>query len=166
MSKKEYIDRDQLFELIYPVGSIYLSAVATSPTDLFGIGEWEQIKDKFLLASGITYELGATGGEATHKLTVSEMPAHTHAPTTKTPGTDVYNEYAFTINRTYNSESTQRFKVDKGSGYTVMGASVNADDYGGTSDIDQTLTTASTGGSTAHNNMPPYIVINAWRRVS
>lgn len=41
MSKKEYIDKEQLFELVYPVGSIYLSAAAVSPSTLFGIGKWE-----------------------------------------------------------------------------------------------------------------------------
>ena len=64
-------------DLIYPIGAIYLSVSATNPTTLFG-GKWEQIKDRFLLAAGDTYAIGTTGGEATHKLTVAEMPSHTH----------------------------------------------------------------------------------------
>lgn len=32
----------------------------------------------FLLACGNTYSNGATGGEATHTLTVDEMPSHSH----------------------------------------------------------------------------------------
>ena len=36
---------------IYPVGSIYISTIETSPSNLFG-GTWEQIKSRFLLASG------------------------------------------------------------------------------------------------------------------
>lgn len=59
----------------YPVGSIYISTVSTSPSTLFG-GTWEQIKDTFLLAAGSTYAAGATGGEATHTLTIDEMPRH------------------------------------------------------------------------------------------
>lgn len=59
----------------YPVGSIYISMVSTSPSTLFG-GTWVQIKDTFLLAAGSTYAAGATGGEATHTLTVDEMPSH------------------------------------------------------------------------------------------
>lgn len=66
-----------IVDLIYPIGSIYMSVNAASPAALFG-GTWEQIKDTFLLSAGDTYEAGATGGEATHKLTVSEMPSHTH----------------------------------------------------------------------------------------
>lgn len=66
-----------LINLIYPIGSIYLSVNSTSPQQLFG-GEWEQIKDKFLLSAGDTYSSGSEGGEATHTLTNDEMPAHRH----------------------------------------------------------------------------------------
>lgn len=60
------------------MGAIYLSAVSTDPGILFGFGTWQQIQDRFLLAAGSTYAAGTTGGEATHTLTVEEMPAHTH----------------------------------------------------------------------------------------
>lgn len=60
---------------LYPVGSIYMSVNSTNPSNFFG-GTWEQIKDRFLLACGSTYSNGSTGGEATHKLTVAEMPKH------------------------------------------------------------------------------------------
>ena len=45
----------------YPVGSIYMSSVATSPAELFG-GTWTQISDKFLMAAGDTYAAGTEGG--------------------------------------------------------------------------------------------------------
>lgn len=63
--------------MIYPIGSIYMSINNTNPSTLFG-GTWTQLKDRFLLGAGSTYSNGATGGEATHTLTESEMPAHTH----------------------------------------------------------------------------------------
>lgn len=62
---------------LYPVGSIYMSVNSTNPSNYFG-GTWEQIKDRFLLGAGSTYSNGATGGEATHKLTVNELPKHRH----------------------------------------------------------------------------------------
>lgn len=62
---------------IYPIGSIYMSVNSTNPGTLFG-GTWEQIKDKFLLSAGDTYSAGSTGGEATHILTVDEIPSHNH----------------------------------------------------------------------------------------
>lgn len=63
---------------IYPIGSIYISTSQASPASIFG-GTWEQLKDRFLLASGDTYTAGTTGGEATHKLNNNEIPVHTHS---------------------------------------------------------------------------------------
>lgn len=76
-----------LLNIIYPVGSIYLSTSSTNPSNLFG-GTWEQIKDKFLLSAGSTYTAGNTGGSATHyhtnsdtkstTLSIDQIPAHVH----------------------------------------------------------------------------------------
>ena len=71
---------EDIINIVYPVGSIYMSVNSTSPASLFG-GTWERIKDRFLLASGDTYSAGSTGGEAQHTLTVDEMPSHDHGPT-------------------------------------------------------------------------------------
>lgn len=76
---------NNIVNVIYPVGSIYMSVNPTSPTTLFG-GTWEQIKDTFLLSAGDTYAPGSTGGEAEHTLTVSEMPSHSH--NIRTQGTE------------------------------------------------------------------------------
>ena len=67
-----------LLNLVYPVGSIYLSSKNTNPGTLFG-GTWVQIKDRFILTAGDSYSNGATGGAATVTLTVSNMPSHTHS---------------------------------------------------------------------------------------
>ena len=72
------INGKTIFDMVYPVGSVYVSVNATNPSALFG-GTWEQIKDRFLLSAGDTYKAGATGGEATHVLTVDEMPRHNHS---------------------------------------------------------------------------------------
>lgn len=71
------ISNTSIYDQIYPVGSIYLSVNSTNPTNLFG-GAWTQLKDKFLLGAGDTYVNGDVGGEATHILTVDEMPSHGH----------------------------------------------------------------------------------------
>ena len=70
-------NKSKLVNLIYPVGSIYMSVNSTSPQTLFG-GTWVQLKDRFLLGAGSTYSNGATGGSATHTLTIDEMPSHNH----------------------------------------------------------------------------------------
>ena len=64
--------------MVYPVGSIYISVNSTSPASLFG-GTWEILNDVFLLAAGSYANAGTFGGEATHTLTVDEMPAHSHS---------------------------------------------------------------------------------------
>lgn len=66
---------------IYPVGSIYMSVNNVNPSTLFLDTTWEQIKDVFLLSAGDTYTAGSTGGEASHTLTINEMPSHTHPVT-------------------------------------------------------------------------------------
>ena len=62
---------------LFPLGYIYITTSSTSPAEIFG-GAWERIKDVFLLSAGNLYTVGSTGGEATHKLTIEEMPSHSH----------------------------------------------------------------------------------------
>lgn len=66
-----------LVDLIYPVGSIYMSTNNVSPQVFFG-GTWTQITDRFLIGAGNTYASGSTGGSATHTLTINELPSHNH----------------------------------------------------------------------------------------
>lgn len=132
------VNSSDLFDLIYPVGSIYLSVNSTSPSSIFG-GTWEQIKDTFLLGSGDTYTAGTTGGEATHTLTVNEIPAHDHD---------------YTI---YGDASTSQHPVSQDIyRYSSWGSTYH----------DTTMDTTTVGGGQAHNNMPPYLVVNIWKRVS
>lgn len=63
--------------IAYPVGSIYIAYNHTNPKTLFG-GTWERMSGGFLWASQAGDIIGQTGGEKTHKLTVDELPSHTH----------------------------------------------------------------------------------------
>lgn len=54
---------NDLFDKIYPIGSIYMSTNNTNPSVLFG-GSWQQIKDTFLLSAGDSYNAGDIGGSA------------------------------------------------------------------------------------------------------
>lgn len=124
---------------LYPVGSIYMSVNSTSPASLFG-GTWKQMKDRFLLGAGSTYSAGSTGGEAEHTLTVSEMPEHHHDLTKICWGGDT-------------------------------GASVTSDgDYlvydGDSVSPPSGQYIGNTGGGNSHNNMPPYLAVYMWKRVS
>lgn len=69
---------DNIADLVYPIGSIYMSANSIDPGTLFAGTTWEQLKDRFLLGAGDTYTAGDTGGSASHTLTTDEMPSHNH----------------------------------------------------------------------------------------
>ena len=163
-----------LINTIYPVGSIYMSVNSTNPSVLFG-GTWEQIKDTFLLATGDTYSNGSTGGEATHTLTENEMPSHTHIQ-------DSHNHTQNAHNHTQNPHSHTIGSLTR---YVANGKAVAAvgDGYGNTQNYKtgdttatnkeatatnnpQTATNQNTGGGQAHNNMPPYLAVNIWKRTA
>lgn len=114
-----------------------MSANSTNPGTLFG-GTWQQITGRFLLAAGGGYSAGATGGEAAHTLTVSEMPAHSHQITT--------NGSLYFIGNGVGTE------FEMGS-WASRSLAMN-------------YTTVSAGGNGAHNNMPPYIVVYMWKRTA
>ena len=132
----------------YPVGSIYISENSTSPEELFG-GEWEQLKDRFLLGTGDTYTAGITGGEATHTLTINEMPNHNHSL------------YGHTFN----------WGVGSGLNYPVTASDFSA--YAGyptnnalVTDQNRWSVSSFAGGSQPHNNMPPYVTVYMWKRTA
>ena len=73
-----------ILDFIYPVGSIYYTTDdAFNPNEYWG-GTWEEINDRFIYGTSVKTEGNnnhlskQTGGEKTHKLTVNEMPNHSH----------------------------------------------------------------------------------------
>lgn len=121
----------------YPVGSIYMSTSSKSPAELFG-GDWEQIQNKFLLGAGSSYTAGSTGGAATVTLTTANLPSHSHNPMI---GTNRLGA---------NSGTTTGWRMVADSNWSQIGTAA---------------TTTSVGNGTAHNNMPPYLVVYMWQRV-
>lgn len=128
-----------LLDKIYPVGCIYQSASSTSPASFLG-GTWEQIKDRFLLAAGDTYAAGSTGGEASHTLTVQEIP-----------------------------RDAQTFNVglDKaGVDSNLRGVLLIQDHIDAWSNANENERFWTSRGENApHNNMPPYKAFYCWQRI-
>ena len=153
-------DVTDLIDVIYPVGSIYMSVNSVNPSTLFG-GTWEQIKDTFLLATGDTYANGSTGGEATHTLTENEMPSHTHIQDSHN---HTQNPHSHTIG------SLKRYVVNGNAAAAVGDGYGNSNNYktGNTTATNKeaTATNQNTGGGQAHNNMPPYLTVYMWKRTA
>ena len=123
-----------------PIGSIIMGtgnnfATQTAVQAIYN-GTWEQIKDVFLLAAGDSYIAGSTGGEATHTLTVNEMPKHSH----NLPVDKQYGE----------ATTTERDRINLTSGIAYNNGYASND----------------TGASQPHNNMPPYLTVYMWRRIA
>lgn len=66
-------------DLIYPIGSLYLTTSIVSPEVLFG-GTWTRITDDaYLKIVNTDLELGQLGGTSSdHKIPISSMPSHRH----------------------------------------------------------------------------------------
>ena len=136
---------DATFNKIYPVGSIYMSINETNPSELFG-GEWEQIKDKFLLACGTTYSNGSTGGSAD-----ATLVSHNH-------GTNTSGEYFVTS----EIETANNTTVS----YNSNGNRIVDGQLSGGSSFHHRTATGYVGSSATGKNMPPYLAVYVWVRIS
>ncbi len=182
-------NRKDLIDIIYPIGSIYMSVNSVTPSTLFG-GVWEQIQGKFLLASDSNNPVGTTGGEATTPLTVENLPSHTHSGSSVSAGSHSHSRGGMEIGGNFsvlndagNLSMTgvyylsgnyvqNRVSVDTYSGNldnrllefrASRNWSGNTSENGGHT---HTINVGSTGSGTAHNNMPPYLAVNIWKRTA
>ena len=84
MSNKYSKRLDQLSQLIfqrlYPVGSIYLSAENINPKVLLGFGDWQRITGRFLFTNDTGS--GTTGGELMRSITFADLPTYITSSTT------------------------------------------------------------------------------------
>jgi len=128
-----------MVNLVYPVGSLYISTVSTNPATLCGVGTWAAFGAGRVLvgidAGDSDFDTAEeTGGAKTHTLTTDEIPSHTHpqvAPTSASGG-------------------AVRFASD-----------TNAN--GAVTDPNET---GATGGGGAHNNLQPFVVVYFWKRTA
>lgn len=138
---KNYVDTQvtpiqEIFDAIYPIGIIVSGAKPS-------LGTWEKVEGRFLFGSDPDHDEGGEGGEAMHTLTINEMPSHNHA-------TQLGIGYYVTI----DDNSPNKYGIAGGS-YVSMSWGAASGRF-----------TGNTGGSRAHNNMPPYLVVDMWRRTA
>lgn len=128
------------FQLMHPVGSVYISTSSANPANIFGFGTWEPCcVGRFPL--GVDENdpnIGLSGlqdGEKEHTLTVAEMPKHRHTQISANSGSSGLT----------------------GTTYSGLGWSTGNNEILGNAMQD-------TGGSQPHNNMPPYETFYFWKR--
>lgn len=130
------ISKLTILNMIYPVGSIFISTSSANPSTTMG-GTWTRYGQGRVLV-GVNESdtdfstAGKTGGEKTHLQTVDEMPSHTHG--FRGGGENNY------------------VRVEPSSTYG----------YSGNSD----KTTNATGGNKPFNIMQPYITTYMWLRTA
>jgi len=135
------LDAAAINAIVYPVGSIYTTVLATAPATLLGMGTWVAFgAGKVMVgidASDTDFDTAEeTGGAKTdsHALTIAEMPSHTHTPTT--------------------------VSGSSGSSSGVEG--------GGSRASTGSLVIPATGGGGAHSHdiVQPYIVVYMYKRTA
>ena len=141
-----------LADLIYPVGSIYMSTNSVDPGTIYG-GTWERIKGKFLIGADDTYTAGNTGGEASHVLTRDEIPNYSIGSMATVVPMNHYNwtnggVQATNLGSAYNDKPG----VQAGTGSSIT----HGTQYG--------WNISTNGGGRAHNNLPPYLAVFMWER--
>lgn len=164
-SKNDMLSFEAIFNKIYPVGAIYISTNEVNPGTLF-TGTWEQIVGKFLLASNKSdsnYALGKTGGTVNHTHTSA---AHSHGAANAANGSMYAAMSVMGTNglryrsKTGISYTPNERKADGGAGYNYTTKQSEAIQVMG-------ATASTTPGSTGQSsNMPPFLSVNIWKRVS
>jgi len=143
----------------YPVGSIYMSTVATNPGTLFGFGTWVTYgSGRMLISQDGTYTAGSTGGSATTTLATANLPSHSHSATTTS--TDSGHTHGSSIGSGFISNGGSE-SLAGGPNLPFGRPSTTAS---GNASITSTTTIGNTGSGTAVTTISPYIAVYMWNR--
>lgn len=155
---------NQFFDKIYPVGTVYENKTnSANPNTYLGRGTWvAEGQGRVSVGAGSgtdtngtvqAFTAGTTGGEYSHELTSTEMPAHTH------PYRDrYYIELAGSVSTAPNKETTPV-------GYN-LGLGSSGTDGSNDTWLYYDSDTTSTGGGLKHNNIQPYVSYFRWLRTA
>ena len=173
--------KSPVLNFVYPVGSIYINASSVdNPATLLGVGTWEEIGAGRVLVGQNTSDalfdsLGETGGSkdavvVAHSHTGNtggQSNDHAHYFVTSTNGNHAHN-----IQSGGGSSGPQDYvsidtRLTRGFSTDAAGAhNHNGWTDGANSNHTHGFTTDSAGSSGANANLPPYLVVKMWKRVS
>lgn len=161
----------------FPVGSVFIAVVSTDPATLLGYGTWSAFAAGKMLVgrdSGDTdFDTAEeTGGAKTVTLTEAQIPSHTHIQDAHTHTQNSHNhtqdphQHGMAEGTTDGSGSFMD-RSNAAAATTAVTDNATATNQAATAtNQNTTATNQNTGGGQAHNNMPPYIVVYMWKRVS
>jgi microcystin-dependent protein len=148
----------------YPVGSIYMSTLATPPATLFGFGTWVPYgSGRVLISQDGTYPAGTQGGSATTTLIEANLPSHTHSATFTGTALGTHDHYVGSNDSTagYGGDAGNREFVQNynaGNGPATYTNPISAGTPSGS------VSVGNTGSGTSFSNLPPYIAVYMWNR--
>lgn len=152
---------DALLELIYPVGSIYMTVDKDRDPAAFLGGTWERwgqgrvpvgVKDD----DDDFKSSELTGGEKQHTLTTSETPTHTHDISVKPDRSG----YGGSIYITTEQGSYVKYLPTANSTNNRIGLEA------GLGSPDSVVLMSNIGSDKPHNNLQPYITCYMWKRTA
>lgn len=145
-----------------PIGGIILwsGSISNIPKNYSlcnGSNGTPNLTDKFVVGAGNTYDVGNSGGEATHTLTISEMPQHNHA-------NNLTIESAGSHSHSFNlyDPGTSASHVLAANANTIkptLPDGTNRTSSSGTHTHTISGDVENSGNSQPHNNMPPYYAL-------
>ena len=184
-----------ILELVYPVGSIYLTLSTSSPATLFGFGTWVRIgTGRTLISAGggtdpvadsnnntgdgeytgqtTWFYAGMRGGEMDHTLTTAQLPAHTHGSKSLTGAVDFrtasssfYDIVGYYYNSTHGILSSTQYTWS-GSHGALGGLTNYTNPKVNRLSLNATHEHNSVGSGSAHNIMQPYLSVYMWQRTA
>lgn len=147
-----------------PIGGIIMWSGATVPSSwalcngatVNGVVT-PDLRDRFIVGSGSAYNIGNTGGAISVTLSVAQMPAHAHGGVTNTDFPDHAHNVSFKAENVPASPSQTSVITPKPTPNFTVGSS------GATARHQHAIT--AEGGSSAHENRPPYYALAFIMRV-
>ena len=180
----------------YDVGDVLATKNPQNPSERWAGTKWQRVEGSFIVGykeSDADFgTLGKTGGTKTEILTIEQIPAHNHSATTSSAGAHTHpvsgtaesagsHDHKIVLKTKSGGVHNTDTGINDGSWTEnlpnawldqspIQHAGAHTHPVSGTATSGgahtHTVTINNTGGSKAHNNLPPYKVYYIWERIA